>query len=66
MGRLKRGLFLPRLVCRRCAATVWPGVMRCPTCGALSPTSEIRAAILSPSAFVLVGLLALIVTLGFW
>jgi len=52
-----------RIVCRRCAATVWPGVMRCPTCGALSPTSEIRAAILSPSAFVLLSLLALIVTL---
>src|SRR6516225_9081432 len=35
-------------------------------CRASSPTSEIRAVILSPSAFVLVGVLALIVTLWFW
>jgi hypothetical protein len=38
------------LICRRCAADV-RNTMRCQCCGAVHPTPELRAAILSPSAF---------------
>src|SRR5262249_9805829 len=43
--------YVVRLVCRCCAADV-QSTMRCGTCRALHPTSELRAAILSPSVFV--------------
>ena len=55
------------LTCRYCAATVQAGARRCHFCGASYPTSELRAYILSPSAFAFVTLLvALLVTLWFW
>jgi len=41
---------MDRLVYRCCAADV-PNTTRCRACGVLHPTSELRAAILSPSAF---------------
>lgn len=56
-----------RLTCRHCAATVQPGAMRCLRCGVSYPTSELKAAIFSPSAFALFALaLALLVTFWFW
>jgi hypothetical protein len=57
---------MDRLVCRCCAADV-QNTMRCRTCGALHPTSELRAAILSPSAFATYSLIIfLFVLLSYW
>jgi hypothetical protein len=42
---------LTRLICTHCRADV-ESVLRCRRCGALCPTSQIGAALLSPSAFV--------------
>jgi hypothetical protein len=51
-----------RLVCRRCAADV-QNTFRCHTCGAMHPTSELRAALLSPSAFGFYSLVLLVFVL---
>jgi hypothetical protein len=42
---------MTRLTSRYCAATVQADALRCHFCGASHPTSELRAYILSPSAF---------------
>src|SRR5437763_9100416 len=55
---------LTRLICTRCRADV-EGVLRCRRCGALCPTSQIGAALLSPSAFVFY-VLVLVVIAIFW
>jgi hypothetical protein len=41
---------MDRRACRCCAADV-QNTMRCRVCGALHPTSELRAAFLNPTAF---------------
>jgi purine-nucleoside phosphorylase len=53
---------MDRLVCRRCSADV-QNIIRCGTCGAMHPTSELRAALLSPSAFGFYGLILLLFVL---
>jgi len=53
---------MARLICRRCAADVH-NTMRCRTCGAMHPTSELRAALLSPSAFGFYGLIVFLFVL---
>ena len=53
--------------CRHCAADVQAGAMHCPKCGVFSPTSELAAAMLSPSACaVYTVVLALLVVFWFW
>jgi hypothetical protein len=52
---------------KRIQATVQPDAMRCDRCGVSHPTSELRAAILSPSAFAFFAIvLALLATFWFW
>jgi len=54
--------FLTRLICGHCGADV-KSTLHCSTCGVSHPTSELRAVILSPSAFAFYTLiLALLVT----
>jgi hypothetical protein len=59
------GIALTRLICRRCNADV-RNTLRCRACGALHPTSELRAAVLSPSAAAFYSILALLVALWLW
>jgi hypothetical protein len=57
---------MDRLVCRCCSADV-KNTVRCRACGTLHPTSELRAALLSPSAFGFYGLfIFLFVLLSNW
>jgi hypothetical protein len=55
---------LARLICTRCRADV-ESVLRCRRCGALCPTSEIGAAMLSPGAFTFY-VFVLVVVAIFW
>jgi uncharacterized protein (DUF983 family) len=55
---------LARLICTNCRADV-KSVLRCRACGALYPTSEIGAAMLSPSAFVFYIIVSVVVAI-FW
>jgi hypothetical protein len=59
-----RGIVLARLICTRCRADV-KSVLRCRACGALCPTSQIGAAMLSPPAFTFY-VFVLVVVAIFW
>jgi hypothetical protein len=59
-----RGVGLARLICTRCRKDV-KSVLRCRSCGTLCPTSQIGAAMLSPSAFAFYGLISIVVAI-FW
>jgi hypothetical protein len=52
------------LICTRCRSDV-KNALRCRACGALCPTSEIAAAILSPNAFAFYVLFLMVVAI-FW
>jgi hypothetical protein len=61
---IARRIVLTRLICTRCRADV-KSVLRCRTCGALCPTSEIGAAMLSSGAFAFYLLVSVVVAI-FW
>jgi hypothetical protein len=66
-GRLEvspGGVVVARLICTRCRADT-KSILRCRACGTLCPTSEIGAAMLSPSAFTFY-VLGLVVVAIFW
>src|SRR5262249_13310584 len=64
LGGAAGGVGLARLICTRCRKDV-KSVLRCRSCGTLCPTSEIGAAMLSPSAFAFYGLISIVVAI-FW
>jgi hypothetical protein len=60
-----RAMRKPKRTCRKCSATAWSNATHCHFCGVLHPTSELRAALSSPSALAL-STLAVTVFITFW